>query len=111
MPRNLDHRVELAFPIVEPSLRQVVLESLHVQLADNVKARQFGADGRTTRVAASAKHPVRAQERAYELLALPVDAPAHVEVAAQAAAGHAAQPEPKAKHPHPRSGTQATSSS
>ena len=31
MPRNLDHRIEFAFPIVDPALRQVVLEFLRVQ--------------------------------------------------------------------------------
>jgi len=104
MPRNLDHRIELAFPIVDPALRQVVLEFLRVQLADTVKARDFGADGRSTRVAPDGKHPVRAQEKAYALLALPETAatelPGPAEPKPRAAAAH--------EHASPRSGHHAT---
>jgi polyphosphate kinase len=106
MPRNLDHRIELAFPIVEPSLKHMVLEFLRVQLADTVKARQFTADGRSVRVARASKHPVRAQEKAYALLAPPDAAPSE-EVAPP-------EPEPKARaassheHASPRAGHHAT---
>ena len=34
MPRNLDRRVEIAFPILEPALQHQVLEILQTQLAD-----------------------------------------------------------------------------
>lgn len=46
MPRNLYRRVEVLFPIEDPTLRKhVVEEVLPVFLADRVKARELGADG------------------------------------------------------------------
>jgi polyphosphate kinase len=39
MVRNLDHRVEAACPILEPSLKQEIKEIIEIQLRDNVKAR------------------------------------------------------------------------
>jgi polyphosphate kinase len=50
MPRNLDHRVEVAFPVLDPVLQSQVHEVLEVQLADTVKARRFLPDGTTERV-------------------------------------------------------------
>jgi polyphosphate kinase len=71
MPRNLDHRIEIAFPVLEPALQKEVQEFLQVQLADNVKARLLGPDGRSHRPARGAEAPIRAQDRIYELLAAP----------------------------------------
>jgi polyphosphate kinase len=46
MPRNLDRRVEILFPVENPSLiRQLRDHVLAIYLADNVKARQMQADG------------------------------------------------------------------
>jgi polyphosphate kinase len=39
MVRNLDHRVEVAVPIVEEGLKQELKDFLEIQLSDNVKAR------------------------------------------------------------------------
>jgi polyphosphate kinase len=51
MPRNLDHRVEVVFPLMDPVLRRQVLDRiLRVELADTVKARRLGADGVYERV-------------------------------------------------------------
>lgn len=69
MPRNLDHRIEIAFPLVEPSLREAVREILDVQLADTAKARRVGPDGRSRRPDSGNGHALRAQERLYELAA------------------------------------------
>jgi hypothetical protein len=44
MPRNLDRRIELLFP-VPTALRGKVLEVLDTMFADNVKARRLAADG------------------------------------------------------------------
>jgi polyphosphate kinase len=70
MPRNLDHRVEVAFPVLDPLLQTQVREILEIQLADTVKARRFLPDGTTERVRADGREVVRAQERLYELTAL-----------------------------------------
>ena len=45
MPRNLDHRVEIAFPILDPRLQAQVREILEVQLTDSAKARLLQPDG------------------------------------------------------------------
>ena len=45
MPRNLDHRVEIVFPIVDPAIREKVLHYLDVQFADNVNASILLPDG------------------------------------------------------------------
>jgi polyphosphate kinase len=66
MPRNLDRRVEIAFPVLEPRLQAQVREILEIQLADTVKARRILPDGRSTRVDPEGRPPLRSQERLYE---------------------------------------------
>ncbi len=39
MTRNLDHRVEVCFPINDKSIRKEIREIIHIQLKDNTKAR------------------------------------------------------------------------
>jgi polyphosphate kinase len=51
MPRNLDRRVEVLTPVVEPQLQERLDEVLQVELADDVLAWTLGPDGRWTRVA------------------------------------------------------------
>ena len=45
MPRNLDRRVEIVFPVIEEELKEKALHILHVELEDNVKARVMQPDG------------------------------------------------------------------
>lgn len=46
MPRNLDHRVEVIFPVEDPRWREVIVKDiLGVGLRDNVQARRLLADG------------------------------------------------------------------
>jgi polyphosphate kinase len=76
MPRNLDHRVEVAFPILDPALQEQARDILEIQLADNVKARRIRADGRSERLRPDEDvAPVRSQERIYELMASAVTPP------------------------------------
>ena len=49
MPRNLDHRVEIAFPILDPRLQSQIREVLEIQLSDTVKAREIQPDGSSRR--------------------------------------------------------------
>jgi polyphosphate kinase len=70
MPRNLDHRVEVAFPVLEPALQEQIRDILEIQLSDNVKARRIRPDGRSERIRPGDDvAPVRSQERLYELMA------------------------------------------
>jgi polyphosphate kinase len=71
MPRNLDHRVELAFPVLDPRLQSQIREVLEVQLTDTVKAREIQIDGASTRVGSAGAAAVRSQERLYALVAEP----------------------------------------
>ena len=51
MPRNLDQRVEVVFPLDDPALRvQVRDDILGIQLRDTVKARELRADGTYARL-------------------------------------------------------------
>ena len=53
MPRNLNRRVEVLYPLEDPRLiRQVRDDILHTYLSDRVKAREMKADGTYVRMAA-----------------------------------------------------------
>ncbi len=45
MPRNLDHRVELAVPIEAPDLQAELLDTLDRAFADNQNAWQLDREG------------------------------------------------------------------
>ncbi|MBI0582900.1 MAG: polyphosphate kinase 1 [Methanomassiliicoccus sp.] len=63
MPRNLDRRVEILFPVRDPKLRNAVVKDiLEVHLADNVKARELCSDGSWRRVARG-EEAIDSQER------------------------------------------------
>jgi polyphosphate kinase len=67
MPRNFDHRVEIAFPILDTDLQRQIDEILAIQLADTVKARIITAEGSSQRRRADGAPTLRSQERLYEL--------------------------------------------
>jgi polyphosphate kinase len=51
MPRNLNRRVEILFPVREKRLRKVLVRCiLEAHLRDNVKARELQPSGEWTRV-------------------------------------------------------------
>jgi polyphosphate kinase len=45
MPRNLDHRVELAVPILEPDLQDELIDTLERAFADNQSSWELEGDG------------------------------------------------------------------
>ena len=67
MPRNLDHRVELAFPVKDPVLAAEVVDLLELQLADTVKGRVLGPEGQVLRRGLADAPALRSQIRTYEL--------------------------------------------
>ena len=79
MPRNLDRRVEVAFPILDPHIQAQLFEILSIQLADTVKARTILPDGRSKRVEPDPLTPVRSQQRLYEFTKAQSDAQMPVE--------------------------------
>jgi polyphosphate kinase len=66
MPRNLDRRVEIAFPVLDPGLQAQIGKILDIQLADTVKARRILPDGSSVRIGAEGGASLRSQERLYE---------------------------------------------
>jgi polyphosphate kinase len=66
MPRNLDRRIELLFPVTAPEPRRKVLEALDAMFLDNVKARRLMSDGSYKRKRpAKGEEPFRAQMHIY----------------------------------------------
>ena len=65
MPRNLDRRVELAVPVVDPEHRARLGRILDAFFVDNVKARELKSDGTLTRRDGRRK-PTRAQEQFWD---------------------------------------------
>ncbi len=63
MPRNLERRVEILFPIEEPALKEELLHILNVQLADTVKASVLQPDGSYAKVNRRGRKAVCAQEQ------------------------------------------------
>jgi polyphosphate kinase len=72
MPRNLDRRVEVAFPLYDPAIQQQVREIIETQLTDNVKARVLLADN-TSVIHHNEQSPLRAQIAHYEMVRQLVD--------------------------------------
>ncbi len=44
MTRNLSHRIEVVFPLLEPDLKGQVMEILHMQLRDTAKATRLNSN-------------------------------------------------------------------
>ena len=67
--RNLDFRVEIAFPLVDPLLAAQVVEWLELQLHDTSKGRVLGPDGSVLRRGLDPSWPsLRSQSRTYDRL-------------------------------------------
>jgi polyphosphate kinase len=45
MTRNLTRRIELMCPVFEAPLRKIMINVLHLNLSDNVKARELNSSG------------------------------------------------------------------
>ncbi len=62
MPRNLERRVEILFPVDRPELKEKLLHILQCQLDDNVKASVLRPDGAYTRASKRGKQACCSQE-------------------------------------------------
>ena len=62
MPRNLDRRVEIMFPILSLELQEKAMHILEVQLEDNLKAHVLKPDGSYEKIDRRGKEPVGAQD-------------------------------------------------
>ncbi len=64
MPRNLEKRVEVMFPVENPDIRRRLRRILDLFFQDTVKAHRLLSDGSWQRVS-TPEEPMRAQEAAY----------------------------------------------
>jgi len=63
MTRNTERRVEIAYPVLDPTCKKRVVEFANLQLADNVKARRLAEDGTWERLETEPDDPkIDAQE-------------------------------------------------
>ncbi len=62
MPRNLERRVEILFPVDRPELKERLLHILQSQLADNIKASVLKPDGTYTRASKRGRQAYCSQE-------------------------------------------------
>ena len=68
MPRNLERRIELMWPVPEPRIQERLREGLDIFFADNTKSWILQSDGSyIKRVPAEGIESVRAQQRFYEI--------------------------------------------
>lgn len=63
MPRNLDRRVEILFPVLDENIRRQVMHILEVELEDNTKAHFLQADGTYEKMDKRGKVLVNSQEQ------------------------------------------------
>ncbi len=62
MPRNLERRVEILFPVDRQELKEKLLHVLQCQLYDNVKASVLQANGFYEKASKRGRHPYNSQE-------------------------------------------------
>jgi len=62
MPRNLERRVEILFPVDRPELKEELLKILQYQLKDNVKAAELQPDGQYVKPSRRGKTAFASQE-------------------------------------------------
>jgi polyphosphate kinase len=67
MVRNLDHRVEVATPILDSSLKKEIVDIINIQLEDNQKSRVLDFE-LTNKYVTSGLKKTRSQEKTYNYL-------------------------------------------
>ena len=62
MPRNLDRRVEILFPVLHPELKKRIHHYMELELEDNMKAHVLMPDGSYEKPDRRGKLPVNSQQ-------------------------------------------------
>jgi polyphosphate kinase len=65
MTRNLQTRIETAFPIYDEQARKIILDIINIQLNDNTKARLIGIENSNQYVKKSGNANIRTQYETY----------------------------------------------
>jgi polyphosphate kinase len=73
MVRNLSFRVETTFPVYDPHLKTEIMDYLHIQLSDNVKARVLDATMSNAYQRQNGDIPIRSQMETYYYLKRQID--------------------------------------
>jgi polyphosphate kinase len=68
MQRNFDHRVEIAFPVLDEQHQSKLKEILDTQLADSMKSWRIQRDGTSVRQRGAERTHLRSQEQLYEII-------------------------------------------
>ncbi len=68
MVRNLDHRIEVAVPIMDKNIKKELIDIIKIQLKDNVKARKLDNNLSNYYVADNDKDELRSQIEIYKYL-------------------------------------------
>jgi len=68
MVRNLDHRIEVATPILDMHLKKELIEIINIQLKDNQKARILNGDLNNNYVPSTGKNLFKSQVETYQFL-------------------------------------------
>ena len=68
MVRNLDHRIEVAVPIVDPVIKKELIDIIHIQLKDNQKARILDGELSNKYVPSAKATSFKSQEETYKFL-------------------------------------------
>ena len=66
MTRNTEHRVEIAYPVLDPTCRLLVRKYMHYQLRDTIKARTLDSNGEWQKISTD-KEAFNSQEQLLEL--------------------------------------------
>lgn len=61
MTRNIDHRIEVAVPLLDPCLKKMVLDIMNILFSDNVKAREMDRELNNGYVPRGNRRKVQAQ--------------------------------------------------
>jgi polyphosphate kinase len=68
MVRNLDHRIEVAVPIIDPVIKKELIDIIHIQLKDNQKARILDGELSNKYVPSAKATSFKSQEETYKFL-------------------------------------------
>lgn len=84
MPRNLDRRIEILFPVEALSNKKRIIDVLHISLHDTSKARMLGPDGKYRKRSMRGQKPFNSQDYLISegVLAAAAMHPAEPEIAA-----------------------------
>jgi len=68
MVRNLNHRIEVAVPIMDPVIKKELIDIIHIQLKDNQKARILDGELSNKYVTSAKATSFKSQEETYKFL-------------------------------------------